>query len=46
MALCYSRGRFLYEARPDLFPEGRVTTTEIVLWGMYYDNIKERTKTK
>jgi len=34
--LCDQRGRFLFEARPDLFPEGRLTDVEAALWGRYY----------
>lgn len=36
MMLCDARGKFLYEARPDLFPQGFLTTTEIELWGKHY----------
>jgi hypothetical protein len=36
MALCAERGRFLFEARPDLFPEGYLTTTELMLWSDFY----------
>ena len=51
LALC-SRGglsgggqRFLYEARPDLFPQGFLTTDELELWGMYYQDLDQhRTK--
>lgn len=35
--LCDMRGRFLFEARPDLFPQGRLTLEEMVLWSMYYE---------
>jgi len=37
--LCAERGRFLFEARPDLFPEGYLTTVEEIIWSLYY---KER----
>jgi hypothetical protein len=37
--LCAERGRFLFEARPDIFPEGYLTSTELSIWGLYY---KER----
>lgn len=41
--LCELRGRFLFEALPDLFPEGRLTDVEVALWGQYYeDKSKER----
>ena len=36
MKLCEARGRFLYEVRPDWFPQGFLTDTEIRLWGIYY----------
>lgn len=34
--LCGEMGRFLYEARPDLFPEGYLTSTELAVWTEYY----------
>ena len=34
--LCAERGRFLYEARPDLFPEARLAEVEMAVWGMFY----------
>lgn len=36
------RGGFLYEHRPDLFPEGQLTDTELELWAMYYRERNER----
>jgi len=42
--LCHARGRFLYEARPDLFPN-RLTRTELELWGLFYEE-RERLKKK
>lgn len=33
--------RFLYEVRPDLFPQGFLTTDEQILWGMYYNELKQ-----
>ena len=36
LALADVRGRFLYEARPDLFPEGYLTLTELELWALHY----------
>ena len=36
MNLCASRGRFLFEVRPDLFPQGFLTDAEMYLWGLYY----------
>jgi len=29
--------RFLYEMRPDIFPDGHLTDTEQLLWGMFLD---------
>jgi len=40
LAICYARGRFLYEARPDIFPQGYLTEDEIMLWEKYYQSIK------
>lgn len=37
LMLCDMRGRFLFEARPDLFPQGRLTVEEMALWSMYYE---------
>lgn len=42
MLLCEQRGRFLFEVRPDLFPEGRLTDVESALWGIYYEDRKSR----
>ena len=36
LELCYSKHRFLFEARPDLLPEGRLTDLEMELWSMFY----------
>jgi len=44
MYLCFARGRFLYEARPDLFPEGYLTRTEIGLWSRFYSEKKPRSE--
>ena len=40
MLLCEQRGRFLFEVRPDLFPDGRLTDVESALWGIYYEERK------
>lgn len=37
LALLHLRGGFLYEHRPDLFPEGYLTTDETALWCRFYD---------
>lgn len=34
MMLCRNYGRFLFEAMPDEFPEGRLTPDEMELWIM------------
>lgn len=36
LMLCDMRGRFLFEVLPDVFPP-MLTTTEMALWGKYYD---------
>ncbi|WP_319521668.1 hypothetical protein [uncultured Desulfosarcina sp.] len=45
LALC-SRGlggqRFLFEVLPDVFPQGFLTDTELILWGRFYDELKNR----
>jgi hypothetical protein len=40
LALCHTRGKFLFEARPDLFPDF-LTTTELELWGLFYEDLKK-----
>lgn len=37
------KGRFLFEIRPDIFPEGFLCQDEIALWGLYYEYKQERT---
>lgn len=48
MALCSGGGlgsqRFLYEARPDLFPQGFLTEAEIMLWIKFAEEMKDRNK--
>jgi len=36
MALCEARNQFLFQVKPSLFPEGEITTTELILWEKYY----------
>jgi hypothetical protein len=36
------RGRFLFEIRPDVFPEGWLTDVELKLWGLYYEERNRR----
>lgn len=44
MALCSERGRFLFEVRPDVFHEGRLTDAETALWGRWYEEREKRQK--
>jgi hypothetical protein len=37
MHLIESRGGFLYEHRPDLFPQGFLTDAELALWAVHYE---------
>jgi hypothetical protein len=30
------KSRFLFEVRPDVFPEGRLTDVEIALWARFF----------
>ena len=43
LKLSDSKGRFLFETRPDIFPQGFLTEDEIRLWSIYYAN-KPRSK--
>lgn len=36
LTLLHAKGGYLYEHRPDLFPEGQLTDTEMELWGLFY----------
>jgi len=42
--LCADRGRFIYEVRPDIFPEGYLTDAEISVWHEYYREQNEAAK--
>lgn len=44
MALCAERGRFLFEVRPDVFAQGRLTDLETQLWGKWYQERETRQK--
>ena len=44
MSLADLKGAFLYQVRPDIFPEGYLTLIEIELWGLYYYNKRLRLK--
>jgi hypothetical protein len=41
LQLCELRGGFLYQIRPDLFPQGFLTPDEIALWLLYYERKKD-----
>jgi len=38
MMLAERQGAFLFQIRPDLFPHGFLTQTELELWGIYYED--------
>jgi hypothetical protein len=40
------RGGFLYQHRPDLFPQGWLTQDELVLWSLYYESKEQLTGSK
>lgn len=44
MALCSERGRFLFEVRPDVFPEGYLCDVETALWSRWYAEREARLK--
>jgi hypothetical protein len=44
--LCAQGGRFLFEARPDVFPEGYLTDCELELWGFYYQELNDKHRSK
>ncbi len=46
LALCDLRGAFLFQTRPDLFPGGKLSQTEIELWGRYHDYRDKQRKRK
>ena len=35
------RGEFLFRVRPDLFPEGYLTDTELLLWHKFYYELEK-----
>ena len=41
-----SRGRFLYEIRPDLFPYDHLCRDEMMLWECFYEDRKTRMESK
>ena len=38
LSLCHAKGRFLFEVIPDVFPEGRLTEPELILWGRFLEH--------
>jgi len=46
MALCYRNHKFLYEARPDIFPEGYLTLEEQLLWDKFYQDLDAARKAR
>lgn len=36
LVLCEKNQKFLFEALPDYFPQGRLTEVELRLWDKYY----------
>lgn len=38
LALCAQRGKFLYEARPDIVPFDYLSNLELHLWELYYQS--------
>lgn len=36
--LAEKHGQFLFQIRPDLFPEGYLTETELQLWNLHYEH--------
>jgi hypothetical protein len=46
MALCEAHHKMLYEARPDVVPEGYVTPVELHLWSKYYEEQNARRKAR
>lgn len=37
MGLIEVRGGYLYQHRPDIIPQGYVTSEELALWAAYYE---------
>lgn len=35
--LAGEHGDYLFQIRPDIFPEGCLTLVELELWGLYYE---------
>jgi hypothetical protein len=44
LTLLEARGQFLFQVKPSLFPEGELTTAEVIIWEKYYSEKKSRDK--
>ena len=42
MALCDKKDMFLFQALPDIFPQGRLTEVEVELWDRYFIERKNK----
>lgn len=42
MTLLEARGGYLYQNRPDLFPQGFLTNEELALWSAYYEMRRQK----
>lgn len=42
MSLIDLRGGYLYQHRPDIFPQGFLTNVEHALWILYYQDKKSK----
>jgi hypothetical protein len=42
MTLVEARGGYLYQHRPDVIPQGYLTSEELALWAAYYERKKDR----
>lgn len=43
LALCYEKKTYLYQVRRDLMPYDYLSDLEIELWGMFYEELKNKT---
>ena len=37
-------GKFLFEVRPDIFPEGYLTPLETAVWALYFQEQEQKRK--
>jgi len=42
MMMADRQGAFLYQIRPDLFPQGFFTWDELQLWELYFEDLNTR----